>query len=364
MSGSVLETESFLDRAEMEYLFGAAKSEFIFPIRRKGEVADYYARLETELRTQDLLAVQSYRVVKESFAKVSRPAALVLTEAGLLRRRPHLAMVKAEIARLGSSIRSIDAREFLRQNSRDALADIALTRDCFEVFEYLLAHRDEVMGLLPRQIPHGRSTKLLGRENLLLKMFSFWRGEPGRWRDFHDFFGLLDRPAEFRFFAPVCSCQERRLSSFHGLLARDWQNDLDFDSLKGTLIIENLESFYAAIADSRATLLIWGGGWKAVQLHSLWTRLPKPVYYWGDIDKEGYEIFGYLNARHPELSPLMMSREWIDKYRTIQQKKEIFLGPFRQVSGLQAEYEWVSRNGIQIEQEQMREPWPFGAALE
>jgi hypothetical protein len=227
----------------------------------------------------------------------------------------------------------------------------------------LLEHRAEVAGLLPRQLPHGQSTKLVGRENLLLRLYSAWKGISARWSDFYFEFDLLDKPLEFRFYAPTCRCQSQELTSLHGLLASEWRRDFDFTNLHGTLIIENFETFLALTKESKSTLLIWGGGWKAVHLHSFTDQLPKPLYYWGDIDKEGYEIFGRLRSSIEHLKPILMSKESLDRYRAIAQRKDIHLGPFHQIPGLQKEYEYVSRNGLQIEQEQMREPWPLGTTL-
>jgi hypothetical protein len=216
---------------------------------------------------------------------------------------------------------------------------------------------------LPRQIPHGQSTKLVGKQALLLRLFSYWRDQPSQWSDFYDWFGLIDQPPEFRIFAPTCLVQNNRLREFQGLLAKDWADDFEFSGLSGTLIVENLETFHALAKLSRATLVVWGGGWKAAHLRPLLPCLPRPIYYWGDIDKEGYEIFGLLKSADAGIHFALMDFTAIEKYRSIHQRKEISLGPYRSVAGLQAEYEYVARRGIQIEQEQMREEWPFGAQL-
>lgn len=84
---------------------------------------------------------------------------------------------------------------------------------------------------------------------------------------------------------------------------------------------------------------------------------------WGDIDKEGYEIFGYLKKVFPHLKSVLMKQEVIENNKHLHQRKEIYIGPFRAVEGLQLEYEFVSRHGIQIEQEQIRASWPFGTEL-
>lgn len=366
MNPRLLDFEELLNRAERAYLF-EDKTLFEFPVRKKAGLPNFYELLDRELQqTQSLyeIKVLDYRVVKEGFARVSRPAALGFDAGVLLRHRPHLKLLKQEFEKWQTEFRAVPVKEFVRQNVPEALENPALTRACLEVFEYLVLNRSEIVGLLPRQIPHGQSTKLIGRSPVLLRLFSFWRGEPSTWPIFFEVFNLLDKPVEFRFYAPECTYQGQRLLRFHGVLAAKWASDYRFSALKGTLVIENFESFLGALPLARESLMIWGGGWRAAQLKELLGRFPKPLVYWGDIDKEGYEIFGYLKQRYPDLIPLFMDSETIAKYRRLTQKKERYFGPYREVAGLQATYERVCEEGIQIEQEQLNESWPFYPGLE
>ena len=355
---SVLETERFLDQAEREFLT-EGRTDFVFPVRRRGGYPDFYALLDRELAEQTVLKVRSLRQVKEGYAWISRPATLGLDLEALFRARPHVSVWRGEIERLNREFDFLNLGAFLRSEGTEAIADLIRLRVCLEVLYFLVSHRFEITGLLPRQMAHGQSTKLIGHDNLLLRLFSFWRGEPSGWKEFYAYFGILDKPLEFRFYAPTCRCQGHQLGNFHGLLALDWSADFEFSELTGTLIVENFESFLALTRESRSTLLVWGAGWRAVHLRALIHRFPGVVHYWGDIDKEGYEIFGALHNSFSELVPVLMDFATIDRYRGLHQRKEIFLGPYRKVAPLQREYEQVSRQGIQIEQEQMRETWPF-----
>jgi hypothetical protein len=154
------------------------------------------------------------------------------------------------------------------------------------------------------------------------------------------------------------------LRDFHGLLAKDWADQYRFGSLAGSLIVENFESFLALTRESKSTFLVWGAGWRAVHLRVLLQEFPKPIYYWGDIDKEGYEIYASLKHSCPDLQPILMDQATIERNRNLQQRKDLFIGPFREVPGLQREYEYVSWHGVQIEQEQIHERWPFGTGLD
>jgi hypothetical protein len=133
--------------------------------------------------------------------------------------------------------------------------------------------------------------------------------------------------------------------------------------LGATLIVENLETFYALTPKIKQSLLIWGGGWRLALIRGLLDKLPRPLYYWGDIDKEGYEIYGYLKNQVPEVQSLFMDRKTLRKYASLHRKRDLFEGPFRNLYELQDVYEFVCREGLQVEQEKLSEPWPFCSDL-
>lgn len=351
----VLDLEELLDRAERDWLI-ERKIDFQYQVRKKSGVADFYERLENELREQKLVTVTEYRTTKEGWVKISRPSLLQLNLESLLSARPHLTSIEREFIKWRTEFAELHAEVAIRAAYKDLTCDIALSRSCFEVLNYLIHHRDEVRGLLPRQVQHSNSTKLIGREPLLLRLFGIWRGESTPyWQSFFSYFELADKPVEFRFFAPKCMWQNTNLSHFHGILAADWASDYKFLCLSGTLIVENLETFHAEAAKSHDRLIIWGSGWKAATLRSLHELFPRPVLYWGDIDKEGYEIYGFLKNFIPDIESTLMDRSTIDRHLALATRREPFLGPFRSAADLQAEYQEIALNGLCIEQEKIHD---------
>ena len=79
--------------------------------------------------------------------------------------------------------------------------------------------------------------------------------------------------------------------------------------------------------------------------------LPGTKYYWGDMDKEGYEIYGFLKSRFQPLRPLGMSLKDFEENKSLRQTKEKYFGPMAMVSDLQTEYEYICHQGLRIEQE-------------
>lgn len=350
---SILNVDELLEAASRSLLLDGGE-EVLFPIRRRASIVDFYENLEAELRQQTLISVAEYRVVKEGWAKLSRPSVLRVRREDLFRHLPHLAALESELRDMRQRFAMVSADQVFRKAYRDIVAAPDLARACFEVMDYLLSHRDEIKGLLPRQVQHSNSTKLIGREGLLLKIFGIWRGDLASWDDFFRYFGLVDKPVEFRFFAPECFYQGARLREFHGLLAAEWAENYTFGTLDGTLIVENLETFYAESAREQRKLIIWGGGWKVMVLRSFQSSLPRPIRYWGDVDKEGYEIYGLFRNFVPDLKSVLMDHETIRRHLCFATRKEPFFGPFRFVAEVQDAYQMVCREGICIEQEKIR----------
>jgi len=356
----VLSIEDLLDRAEREFLIEGRK-DFRFPLRKKAGMDDFYSRLENEIRELAGLRILNFRSVREGFTSVSRPSEIGFDQDFLLKKRPYLGFHKRELMRFQEIYSSrLDVLQFVGRNFHDTVKDLGILQSSLEVLFYLLDHRDSIVGLLPRQVPHNQSTKLIGRENLLLRLFSYYIKKSGlQWIDFFSYFQLIDKPPEFRFFAPHCQLQGAKMNQLHGVLAPEWSAQYKFSFLNATLIVENLETFYSLAPKSKQTLLIWGGGWRLALIRGILSELPRPLYYWGDMDKEGYEIFAYLKKYAPETRPLLMDLQTLQKYRSIGQHKEPYHGPYREAFELQNEYELVSREGLQIEQEKLTEDWPI-----
>jgi hypothetical protein len=362
---AVFNINIYLSDAETDYLIDGRDS-FVFELRRLPNVKDYYQRLEFELRSFPEIKVVGFRTVKEGFTNISRPAFISFDAEYLTTARPHLKLMRKQIIQIDLKYKDfLSVSNFIRTFLKDSLQNLDILDSCLDIFKYLISNRTLVKGFLPRHIPHGQSTKLIGKEPLLLKVFLFYLRLNGKafdsvsWRDFFSYFELERVKTEFRFFAPHCKIQDFPIVNFNGIFDHDSLSQFNFSELSSALIVENYSSFYALTQFSKNTLLIWGGGFKAVTLISLLRLFPSPIFYWGDIDKEGYEIYGLLKAEFKSLQAIMMDSEILNKYRHLIQKKQIFDGPFKNLFELQNTYETVATHGIQIEQEQIEIHWPL-----
>ncbi len=382
--------EKYLDAAEKDFVLHN-KTDFQFLIRRDSKLVEFYSLLESEIRLQSLLQVKKYRLVKEGWTQVSRPAEVGFGVSELLACRPYVKSLKQQLqdllVRFSTVFKSGDfarglvieqfentnrkwptnkvleteesifnLENFFEKNYAEVTKNIETTKSCLEVFSYLMQNKKQLQGMTAKQIPHGQSTKLMGKESLLLRLFQHWDSNLTQWRDVYHYLRLHRRSVEYRFYAPVCFRQSAELKKFHGVFSSELLPEYDFSTLSSTLIIENLESFFQAVQwlennAAKNILIIWGGGWRVASLARYIELLPGTKYYWGDMDKEGYEIYGFLKSRFQPLLPLGMSYKDFEENKSLQQTKEKYFGPLAKVPDLQTEYEYVCHQGLRIEQE-------------
>lgn len=353
-----IDFQPWLDRAAKDYL---CKNETIFKFetRKKPGMAHYYLELEQALAKQNVFEVHSYRSVREGRVFMPRPAVLFITLDKLLQVRPELKRQKQILDQAIGMTLPFNFTEFLLHQYPMILKRIEILLPCLEAYSYIFKNQKSVEGLLPRQIPHGQSTKLLGKEPLLLAIFRFHvQNFSAEWSDFYIKYRVVQDNLEFRFFAPRAYWHGVELQQFQGVLKKEWTAQWRFD-VEGTLIVENYQTFLFLSSVVKKNLVVWGQGWKASQLLELWDCLPLPIYYWGDIDKEGFEILNYLVERvSTPVIPLLMDAATFSKNQNLAQVIGFIDDESPKKLSIDSDvYELVCKAGLRIEQEQIA--WPF-----
>jgi hypothetical protein len=362
----LLNLEKLLDRAERDALLTSA-TEFRFPIIFTAAIKDNPAALEDEIRRSGFLKVSRYRDEKEGFARVARPAEVSFGLGELFRKRRDFKNTLQVWHEFKASARSFDIDKLLdreyaicRRRTADLLA-------CGKIFEHLVSHRAEVNGLLPRQIPHGESTKRIGKDSLLLKMFQHRidLGAPDSlprevdWEEFFRYFGLRKKPLSFRYYSTRVSIDGVSIENFQGVIDETNSSRTKFDTSR-LLIVENEESFVALIGELDDVTLVLGAG-RAIAAGKFLKDcfVGQAAMYWGDIDKAGYEIYASVAKWWPTIKPLLMDEEALERYGFLGQ--DVVSEEPREgvLSYLQKPYEAVCRRGVRIEQEQI----PFQEVL-
>lgn len=89
--------------------------------------------------------------------------------------------------------------------------------------------------------------------------------------------------------------------------------DFDCDTV---FIIENLMSFLS-FPEVRKAIAIFGGGYGVTKLRDIaWLR-QKKIYYWGDIDTDGFAILSQLRSYFPQTKSFLMDENRLRKYREL-----------------------------------------------
>ena len=368
----LFDLEAHLDRAEKEYLL-KGRTEFQFPLRYSRRVKAEHDRFEKEIRAHDFLHVNYGRTVRSGHVRVGRISDIVFVAEDLLRLRPELDVVRQAFQdalshSTGSAVDADLVRTYMWNNYALCRRKYDLLSDCAEVLNYLLANREAVRGKYCRQIPHGKSTKLIGREAMLLGLYeamlrqraadsaSDQHASKTQWTDFVSDFDLKTKPLAFLVWASRISIDGHTIENFDGLLNEENVTRSDFKDVDFAIIVENEETFYSLRLVLRdfptPALLIAGGGAAVSGAGFLAGALgSRPQFYWGDMDASGYEIFHGARNLFPGLQPLSMNRASLDRYAGLAQpivptKPRAATVPF-----LDSEYRRVCRKGIRIEQE-------------
>jgi hypothetical protein len=345
--------EKLLARAERDYLIGG-ETGFRYRIRRSVNVRADYSLLEEALRVHPVFEIVAYAPVREGRARISRASEVQVDCDVLLRYRPELAELRRRFDEARSASNKFEIENFLHENFNEARKKANVLPECVRIFEYMIENSAEIKGRYIRQLPHGQSTKLIGAESLLLRMFKHHCGLAERisWAEFYREFGLERKPPTFQFFATEAICDGYSLRDFHGVLTPENLSRFKFSSDQIVLIVENEECFYALQGRAPAVCVIPGGGMQVASAGFLDAILPPRRYYWGDIDKEGLEIYGHASRVLPGLCPLFMDADILQRYRSLARKR----GPQktgRPPGGIEAFYHEVCAEGWRLEQEQI-----------
>lgn len=85
------------------------------------------------------------------------------------------------------------------------------------------------------------------------------------------------------------------------------------------LITENLMNFLT-LPRLENTIAIWGGGYAVKNLQHIEWMSDKGIYYWGDIDVQGFEILSMLRGYYSQTVSVMMDETTFNKFDNYQGK--------------------------------------------
>jgi hypothetical protein len=86
--------------------------------------------------------------------------------------------------------------------------------------------------------------------------------------------------------------------------------------LKKVLIVENKTTLYTTLTlpKMEETIAIFGSGYGVSNLKNVNWFKNIDLYYWGDIDAQGFEILSQVRSYFPKTTSILMDKETFDKY--------------------------------------------------
>lgn len=82
-----------------------------------------------------------------------------------------------------------------------------------------------------------------------------------------------------------------------------------------TIIVEN-KMVFLTLPPRPATLAIFGSGFQVELLHQLPWLAHCRIWYWGDLDAQGFQLLARLRALFPQAASLMMDAATLETFRT------------------------------------------------
>jgi hypothetical protein len=367
----LLPIERWLNQASREYLLDG-RNEFFFPVTHRESIRSNFAKFEEQIAESGFLRVSNYRKTSEGHVQVSRPSEVALLACDLLKQRPSVPITQRYWDAARKEAQSFDLNGFLREEYNLCLKKAEILPKCVKILEYLRKNREAVKGMYPRQIPHSESTKIIDYEILLLKLHFFAvrqdtptsadLSEVRSWDVFFQAYGLKRKPYFVQFFASSVSIDDTYLAHNHyGIIDKETCGRFAFPGQK-LLILENEESFYALVGKLPGWTIFLGGG-KAVSLRHFLAKLFQwEVLYWGDIDKDAYEIYSDVVKIFPTAISIFMDEATLTKHLSLAWPEYPRREPSKKLipGGLCGIYERVCKEGIRLEQEKL----PLNEVLE
>lgn len=123
--------------------------------------------------------------------------------------------------------------------------------------------------------------------------------------------------------------------------------------VKAVFIVENKVNFltFPPIADA---IIIWGHGYGITSLKKADFLQHAPLYYWGDLDAQGFEILSQFRGYFPQTQSILMDSHTFDRFFEGESGKESKISVTLHLTDAeQAIYEQLKKNNWRLEQEKI-----------
>ncbi|HBF20704.1 MAG: hypothetical protein CMI36_16460 [Owenweeksia sp.] len=120
------------------------------------------------------------------------------------------------------------------------------------------------------------------------------------------------------------------------------------------IIVENKMN-YLTFPKVKSAICIWGGGFAIENLKWVPWLKDKEIYYWSDLDAQGFQMLSQLRGYYPQTQSFLMGRKVLEQFKDF-----IVAGTpckAENLPGLQAEeyelYQYLQKENLRLEQERI-----------
>ncbi|MEO1390799.1 MAG: Wadjet anti-phage system protein JetD domain-containing protein [Cyanobacteria bacterium J06634_6] len=124
------------------------------------------------------------------------------------------------------------------------------------------------------------------------------------------------------------------------------------------LITENLMNFLT-LPPLPGSFALFGGGYAVQSLKSVSWLKDCPIFYWGDLDAQGFQILSSLRAHFPQATSLMMNHETFELFKefAVPDKKATMKVLHHLTRAERAMYTQLATQQLRLEQEHIDQPY-------
>lgn len=215
-------------------------------------------------------------------------------------------------------------------------------------------------GLFLRELPVALHTKFIEDHRAILRQVldQILPNSDLKIGGFEERFGLRVPEAlvRVRFLDPVMRERLGFPFDFAGIARSDFAS---LPIADGNLLITENEITFLTLPALPNSLGIWGSGFAVASLGVLPILRDVQIFYWGDLDVQGFEILAALRDRAPKTQAVLMDRATWEEFRAYAVDGKPFRGrPLKSLNESEAAlFSELERGNHRLEQERISHQW-------
>lgn len=289
-----------------------------------GKLTNDYSTLRTEVqrlheRSREAIGygytVEYQEINKRQFGKQSIPSRILIDSERdllrLLRKESEAGHFMQDITYIRNNLSQLEL--WLRSNIQRVIVYHGKWKELIAICQYFIDNPRPALYI--RELPIPVHTKFIEENSAILRSLLDFLLPALAVQDDQHFerrYGLrYDEPLiRFRYLSP----DERVKWTYTDLSVPFSQFAAHPIALEQCIITENKMTFLT-LPESGNSFALFGGGFRVELLASVGWLHDRHIFYWGDLDAQGFQILSMLRANFPDAQSLMMDQETLTHFR-------------------------------------------------